>query len=84
MWEKVKYIMIFENGGQILNFLQKTFTTSWKITKKTEENVWSKILLYAKRNKLYSFVEEASHQMSENFRKYLSKRKKFFVVSTIK
>ena len=39
---------------------------------------------YAKRNKLYSFEEEVSHQKSENcthppppyFRKYLSKRKK--------
>ena len=40
-------------------------TISWKITKKTE-NIWNKILLYAKRNKLYSFEEEASHQKSEN------------------
>ena len=38
-------------------FFSKMVTTSWKITKKTEENIWSKILLYAKRNKLHSFEE---------------------------
>ena len=47
-------------------FFSKMVTTSLKNTKKTEENIWRKILLYAKRNKLYSFEEEASHQKSEN------------------
>ena len=31
-------VLIFENGGQIL-ILSKMVTTSWKITKKTEENI---------------------------------------------
>ena len=41
-------------------------TTNCNIPKKTEEKIWSKNFLYAKRNKLYSFEEEASHQKSEN------------------
>ena len=58
-------------------------------TKNTEENIWSKILLYAKRSKLNSFEEEASHQMSENCTPPISanicqNEKIFFVRSTIK
>ena len=41
-------------------------TTRQKIRNKTEGNTLSKIFLYAKRNKLYSFKEEASHQEYEN------------------
>ena len=32
----------------------------------TEKKIWSKILLNAKRNKLYSFEEETSQQKSES------------------
>ena len=58
-------------------------TTNWKIKKKTEENILSKILVYAKRNKLYSFEEEASHQNYENCTPLIStnickNEKKFF------
>ena len=61
-------------------FFLKMVTTSWKITKMTEENIWSKILLYAKRNKLYSFEEEASHQKPDrttSFFRVLSLEKLF-------
>ena len=56
---------------------------------KAEENIWSKILLYAKRNKLYPFEEEASLQKSENSPLPISANicqngKFFFVGSTIK
>ena len=37
-------------------FFSKVVTASWKIPKKTEENIWSKILLYAKRKKLHCVI----------------------------
>ena len=57
--------------------------------KKTDENIGSKILLYEKRNKLYSVEEQASHQKSENCTPPTSENirqneKNFFVRSTIK
>ena len=47
-------------------FLSRMVATSWKIKKKTEENISSKISLYAKKNKLYLFEDEASQKKSEN------------------
>ena len=63
-------------------FFSKMIRTRWRITKKTEENIWSKILLYAKRNKLYSFEEELSikslNLTRPLFQQIFVKTKKFF------
>ena len=48
--KKSNLFLIFENVDQILFFFySKMVTTIWKTTKKTEENIWSKILLHAKK-----------------------------------
>ena len=85
---KSNLFLIFENRGQILIFFKNAYN-QLKDNEKDWRKQWSKILLHAKRNKLYLFDEEASHQKSENgppppiSANICQNEKKNFIASTI-
>ena len=66
IWEKVKFIFDFRKWRSNFDFFQKWLQPVERSRISVKKNIRSKILHYAKKNKLYSFEKEAAHQKSEN------------------